>query len=89
MRHIGLRVLATGLVWALAAGSWAGSEEKDKNKKDGNERAAMAVVNTTPDLAAEWIKNNSARGLPAKALLDQYMAAVRARGATPERQWGN
>jgi TRAP-type C4-dicarboxylate transport system substrate-binding protein len=43
----------------------------------------------TPDLAAEWIKNNSARGLPAKALLDQYMAAVRARGATPERQWGN
>ena len=55
MRHIGLRVLATGLVWALAAGSWAGSEEKDKNKKDGNERAAMAVVNTTPDLAAETL----------------------------------
>lgn len=41
----------------------------------------------TPDLAGEWVKNNSARGVQAKALLTQYMAAVRARGATPERQW--
>lgn len=41
----------------------------------------------TPDLAGEWVKNNSARGVQAKALLTQYLAAVRARGATPERQW--
>lgn len=40
-----------------------------------------------PDLAGEWVKNNSARGVPAKALLTQYMAAVKARGATPEREW--
>lgn len=41
----------------------------------------------TPDLAGEWVRNNSARGVQAKQLLDQYMAAVKARGATPERQW--
>jgi TRAP-type C4-dicarboxylate transport system substrate-binding protein len=41
----------------------------------------------TPDLAGEWVKNNAARGVQAKALLDQYMGLVKARGATPERQW--
>lgn len=41
----------------------------------------------TPDLAGEWVRNNSARGVPAKQLLEQYMAAVKARGAAPERQW--
>lgn len=41
----------------------------------------------TPDLAGEWIRNNSARGVPAQQLLSQYMAAIKARGATPERNW--
>jgi TRAP-type C4-dicarboxylate transport system substrate-binding protein len=41
----------------------------------------------TPDLAGEWVKNNTARGVQAKPLLDQYMSLVKARGATPERQW--
>jgi TRAP-type transport system periplasmic protein len=41
----------------------------------------------TPDLAGEWVKNNAARGLPAQQLLNQYMAAIKARGATPERNW--
>lgn len=41
----------------------------------------------TPDLAGEWIRNNSARGVPAQQLLGQYMAAIKARGATPERNW--
>ena len=41
----------------------------------------------TPDLAGEWVRNNTARGAPAQALLTQYMAAMRARGAQPERQW--
>ena len=40
-----------------------------------------------PDLAGEWVKNNAARGAQAKPLLDQYLAAVKARGATPERAW--
>jgi TRAP-type transport system periplasmic protein len=41
----------------------------------------------TPDLAGEWVRNNAARGQPAQALLTQYLAAMRARGATPERNW--
>lgn len=49
MRHFGFRILAAGLVWALAAGSRAGD---DKDKKSGNEGAPMTVVNATPDLPA-------------------------------------
>lgn len=41
----------------------------------------------TPDLAGEWVKNNTARGVAAKPLLEQYMSLVKARGATPERAW--
>jgi TRAP-type transport system periplasmic protein len=44
-------------------------------------------ISQLPDLAGEWVKNNEARGVQAKALLSQYMQAVKARGATPERQW--
>lgn len=44
-------------------------------------------ITQMPDLAGEWVKNNAARGVQSKALLDQYMTAVKARGATPERQW--
>lgn len=40
-----------------------------------------------PNLSAEWVKNNEARGVQAKPLLSQYMAAVKARGAKPERDW--
>lgn len=40
-----------------------------------------------PNLSAEWVKNNEARGVQAKPLLTQYMAAVKARGAKPERDW--
>jgi TRAP-type transport system periplasmic protein len=41
----------------------------------------------TPDLAGEWVRNNSARGAQGQQLLSQYLAAVKARGATPERNW--
>lgn len=44
-------------------------------------------ISQLPDLAGEWVKNNEARGVQAKALLSQYMQAVKARGAVPERQW--
>lgn len=44
-------------------------------------------IDGMPDLAGEWVKNNEARGVKAGALLTQYMAAVKARGAKPEREW--
>jgi TRAP-type C4-dicarboxylate transport system substrate-binding protein len=44
-------------------------------------------IASLPNLSAEWVKNNEARGVQAKPLLTQYMAAVKARGAKPERDW--
>jgi TRAP-type C4-dicarboxylate transport system substrate-binding protein len=44
-------------------------------------------IDNLPNLSAEWVKNNEARGVQARPLLTQYMAAVKARGAKPERDW--
>jgi len=44
-------------------------------------------IDQLPALSQEWVKNNEARGTQAKALLSQYIAAVKARGAKPERDW--
>jgi TRAP-type transport system periplasmic protein len=43
-------------------------------------------VKTMPNLAAEWVKANSARG-PAKEIVKTYMDALRARGVKPARDW--
>lgn len=39
------------------------------------------------DLAKDWAKKNDAKGLPATAILSDYMNAMRAGGATPIRNW--
>lgn len=44
-------------------------------------------IGSMPNLAQEWIKNNEARGLPAKRILATYMNAMRERGFEPERPW--
>ncbi|NIM41187.1 MAG: hypothetical protein GTN84_08790 [Hydrogenophaga sp.] len=44
-------------------------------------------IDGMPNLAQEWVKNNEGRGVQAKPLLTQYMAAMKARGAKPERDW--
>ena len=44
-------------------------------------------IDQLPALSQEWVKNNEARGVQARALLAQYIAAVKARGAKPERDW--
>jgi TRAP-type C4-dicarboxylate transport system substrate-binding protein len=43
-------------------------------------------VRTMPNLAAEWAKNNAARG-PARDIVTTYMNALRARGVKPARDW--
>ncbi len=40
-----------------------------------------------PNLAQDWAKANDAKGLPASAILKDYMNAMRAGGATPVRNW--
>lgn len=44
-------------------------------------------IDQMPNLSQEWVKNNEGRGVQARALLTQYIAAVKARGAQPERDW--
>ncbi len=44
-------------------------------------------ANMLPDLAADWANPLEERGIPAKAFLAEYMAALRANGVTPTRNW--
>jgi TRAP-type C4-dicarboxylate transport system substrate-binding protein len=44
-------------------------------------------VNKMPDIANEWAEPLEARGIPAKAFVADYMAALRARGEVPARDW--
>lgn len=43
-------------------------------------------IKTMPNLAADWVKNNQAKG-PAKDIVKSYMDALRKRGVKPERDW--
>ena len=40
-----------------------------------------------PDIASRWIEATERRGVPAGEVLRAYMAALRARGGTPLRDW--
>lgn len=44
-------------------------------------------IDSMPNLAQEWVKNNEDRGLPARRILNTYMDAMRERGFEPERPW--
>ena len=49
------------------------------------EAERQAWVESLPDIAGEWA---TANGEAAAAFLDEYMAALKARGETPLRDWG-
>ncbi len=40
-----------------------------------------------PNLAKKWVDENAKKGLPAKQIMIDYMAAMRAAGAKPARDW--
>ncbi|NYZ13801.1 C4-dicarboxylate TRAP transporter substrate-binding protein [Azospirillum sp. RWY-5-1] len=44
-------------------------------------------IDQLPNLAAEWVKANEAKGLPARKFLEAYMAGLRKQGQTPAREW--
>ena len=75
----------------LAAGATFGLErcKKEFNTKvttmseDDRKKWAFRL----PNLAQDWAKKNDAKGLPASAILKDYMNALRAGGATPVRNW--
>jgi TRAP-type C4-dicarboxylate transport system substrate-binding protein len=43
-------------------------------------------VRGLPNLAAEWVRNNAAKG-PTREIIQTYMEALRRRGVTPARDW--
>ena len=46
-----------------------------------------AWVNVLPDLAGTWAKDMEAKGLPGAAVMNAYMAGLKARGEAPIRDW--
>ncbi len=47
----------------------------------------LAWVNAMPNIAAQWVQENEAKGLPARDVLGAYMDAMRKRGVQPLRNW--
>jgi hypothetical protein len=46
-------------------------------------------ANTLADVAGDWAREWDAKGVPASETLKKFMDAVRAKGATPMRNWGS
>ena len=44
-------------------------------------------ITNMPNIAGRWADAAEARGYPARAVLEAYMSALRARGETPARNW--
>ena len=65
-------------------------------KKMGEEGAKISVfppeerkkwATTMPNIAAEWVKNNEGRGVPARKVLSTYMSKLRAAHVELVRDW--
>lgn len=46
-------------------------------------------VDGMPNIAERWVAEHESRGLPAREVLDAYMASLRAQGAEPLRDWSD
>jgi TRAP-type C4-dicarboxylate transport system substrate-binding protein len=44
-------------------------------------------ADTMPNLAKAWVEANEKKGIPARQIMKDYMAAMRAAGAKPARDW--
>lgn len=55
------------------------------NTLSEDQRAAWFAA--LPNLAQQWVDAHEATGLPARALLQDYMTQARELGATPDRNW--
>jgi hypothetical protein len=44
-------------------------------------------IDGLPNIAARWVEDSEARGIPAGKVLQIYMDAVRSRGGRPFRDW--
>ena len=86
---------------ATAAGDWYRSElgtavpvalesmrEEGATIGDAPETLRGDWAASMDDAAGAWVEELDGRGLPASDFLDDYMAAMRAAGATPLRDWG-
>lgn len=86
-RRMGEEVLAIygkGVDWASREG---GKQNPPVQVIEWSREHRAAWVNAMPNIAAEWVAANEAKGLPARDIMKTYMAAMRARGAQPLRDW--
>jgi predicted RNA polymerase sigma factor len=62
-------------------------------KKEGAKIATLPAderirwANALPNLAKTWVEAAEKRGQPGKQIMQEYMAAMRAAGAKPARDW--
>ena len=65
----------------------------EKMKADGAKISTLPAAerkrwaDSMPNIAKAWVDDNAKKGLPAKQLMLDYMAAMRAAGAKPARDW--
>lgn len=86
-RKMGEEVMSTyrdALAWMAKEG---GKQQPPVRAIDWSREQRLEWVNAMPNIAAEWVASNEAKGLPAREVLSAYMAAMRARGAEPLRDW--
>jgi TRAP-type C4-dicarboxylate transport system substrate-binding protein len=51
------------------------------------EEERLRWAKAMPNLAKTWVEAAEKRGQPGKAIMEEYMAAMRAAGAKPARDW--
>ncbi len=86
-RKMGEEVMATyhnAMEWVVRDGH---QQRPQVHAIEWTREQRLEWVNAMPNIAAEWVATNEARGLPAREVLTAYMAAMRARGAAPLRDW--
>jgi TRAP-type transport system periplasmic protein len=66
-------------------------QEKMKNEGakiiDLQQAERQKWASTMPNIAQEWVKRNTERGLPAAEVLKAYLGKIRGAGQEPLRQW--
>jgi TRAP-type C4-dicarboxylate transport system substrate-binding protein len=70
-----------------AAAVWDLMANEGATVRDMGPEEKLQWVNALPDLGAMWVAENEANGVPAREILIKFMAALRAAGAEPLRDW--
>lgn len=62
-------------------------EEKGAKVSTLSDEERQKWIAALPNLGAEWVNANAAKGLPAREVMQAYMQAIRDAGEKPGREW--